>query len=344
MTTPAQPAAPSAAREAARFWERGRLLYNAILTVIVLLWLILTWPHFRPSLTLGSFEAFLVLALLANLCYSAAYLAEFFIRFLAPGAARRRARIALFVLGTLFAIILENYWIADEIYPYANNPPPNFFAGAITMPTAFASNMNFPAPLAVLGFLAAIGGSFLAIASALIFWFARKPKFARITAIVAGAAAVVYLTLLFSFSFASRETALAHGQEKYFCEIDCHLAYSVLDAHPQPDGHLVVTLRTRFDETTTSPNRPKDAPLTPSPREARLIDRTGHEYVPVATAGTPLLTPLQPADSYTTQLEFNLPKDASGMRLLINTIPQWPDRIVIGDENSLLHKKTYFAL
>ncbi|HEY6371083.1 MAG TPA: hypothetical protein VIX37_10925 [Candidatus Sulfotelmatobacter sp.] len=207
-----------------------------------------------------------------------------------------------------------------------------------------ASNMNFPAPLAVLGFLAAIGGLFLAVASALIFWFARKPKFARITAIVAGAATVVYLTLLFSFSAASHETALAHGQEKYFCEIDCHLAYSVVDAHGQPDGRLVITLRTRFDETTTSPNRPKGAPLTPSPREARLMDNAGREYAPVSTAGTPLLTPLKPAESYTTQLEFNLPKDATGLRLLINTIPQWPDKIVIGDENSWLHKKTYFAL
>jgi hypothetical protein len=343
-TEPNQPAQLSAPREAARFWERGRILYNAILTVIVLLWLILTWPHFRPSLTLGSFEAFFVLGLLANLSYTAAYLAEFFIQLLAPGVARRRARIALLVLGAVFAIVLENYWISDEIYPYANNPPPSLLAGAITMPTAIASNMNFPAPLAVLGFLAAISGLFLAVAAALIFWFARKPKFARITAIVAGAAAIIYLALLLSFSAASHETALAHGQEKYFCEIDCHLAYSVLDAHTQPDGHLVVTLRTRFDETTTSPNRPKDAPLTPSPREARLIDSAGHEYAPVATAGIPLLTPLKPADSYTTQLEFNLPKDATGLRLLINTIPQWPDKIVIGDENSWLHKKTYFVI
>jgi hypothetical protein len=344
MSDSAQPAVVSAPREAARFWERGRILYNAILTVVVLLWLALTWPHFRPSLTLGSLEAFLVLGLLASLCYSAAYLAEFFIQLLASGPSRRRTRIALFVLGTLFALVLENYWIADEIYPYANNPPPNLFAGATTMPTAIASNMNFPAPLAVLGFLAAIGGLFLAVASVLIFWFARKPKFARITALVAGAAALIYLALLLSFSAASRETALAHGQEKYFCEIDCHLAYSVLDARAQPDGHLVVTVRTRFDETTTSPNRPKDAPLTPSAREARLIDSAGREYAPVSTAGTPLLTPLKPADTYTTQLEFNVPKDATGLRLLINTIPQWPDKIVIGDENSWLHKKTYFAL
>lgn len=342
--TTTNPAQPSSFRAALHFWERGRLLYNAILILIVLLWFTLTWPHFRPSLTLGSLEAFLVLGLGANLCYSAAYLAEFFIQLLAPGVARRRARIALFVLGTLFALVLENYWIADEIYPYADHPPAALFAGASTMPTHIASNMNFPAPLAVLGFLAAIVGLFFAVAAALIFWFARKPKFARITAIVAGAAALIYLALLLSFSAASRETALAHGQEKYFCEIDCHLAYSVLDARTQPDGHLVITVRTRFDETTTSPNRPKDAPLTPSAREARLTDSAGREYAPVSTAGTPLLTPLKPADSYTTQLEFDLPKDATGLRLLIETKPQWPDNLVIGDENSLLHKKTYFAL
>jgi hypothetical protein len=207
-----------------------------------------------------------------------------------------------------------------------------------------ATNMNFPAPLAVLGFLAVAGGLFLAIASILVFWFARKPKFARVATIAIGALVVVYFALLIGFSAGSHETVLGHGQEKYFCEIDCHLAYSVLEAKTQPDGHLVITLRTRFDETTTSPNRPKEAPLTPSPREVCLVDNTGHEYTPLATTGTPLLTPLKPADFYTTQLEFNVPKQSSGLRLLINTAPQWPDKLVIGDENSWLHKKTYFAL
>jgi hypothetical protein len=332
---------PSPTLSAARFWERGRILYNAILTLIVLLWIVLTWPHFRPSLTLGAFEAMIVLALLANLCYSVAYVAEFFMQALLPIVHWRRFRQILWTLGMLFAIVLENYWIADEIDSAANQPPPAFIGG----PTMhFASNMNFPAPLAVLGFLAACGGLFLALASALIFWFARKPRFARVAAFALAALAVVYFALLFGFSAASRETALAQGQEKYFCEIDCHLAYSVLDAQPQPGGHLVITLRTRFDETTTSPTRPKDVPLTPSPREVRLIDSTGRQYAPVATAGTPLLTPLKPADSYTTQLEFSLPQNATNLRLLINTTPQWPDKLVIGDENSLLHKKTYFAL
>ena len=331
--------------DAARFWEPRRLVYNAILTAIVLLWLVLTWPHFRPSLTLGSLEAMVVLGLAANLCYSAAYLADIFMQLLVSSPHWRRFRQALFVLGTLFAILVENYWIADEIYPYANQPPPSLFAGVIVMPSAtFASNMNFPAPLAVVGFLAAAAGLVLGLGAALIFWFARKPKVARLTAALIGAAAVLYLALLIGFSAASRATTLARGQEKYFCEIDCHLAYSITDVKAQPDGRYVITLRTRFDERTTSPNRPKDAPLTPSPREVRLLDGAGREYAPLATEGTPLLTPLKPADSYTTQLEFNIPKDATDLRLLLNTTPGWPDHLVIGDENSWLHKKTYFAL
>jgi len=333
-----------ALRDAALFWEPRRLVYNAILATIVLLWIVLTWPHFRPSLTFGSLEAMIVLGLLANLCYSAAYLVDVFMQGLISSTYWRRFRWTLFVIGTLFAILLENYWISDEIYPYATQPPPDLFAGVINMPSATFTNMNFPAPLAVVGFLIAAGGLVLGIAAALIFWFARKPKLARITTAIIGAGAILYLALLIGFSTASRATTLARGQEKYFCEIDCHLAYSIVDAKTHPDGRYVITLRTRFDETTTSPSRPKDVPLTPSPREVRLLDGAGHEYIPVATEGTPLLTPLKPADSYTTQLEFTIPKDATGLRLLINTTPVWPDHLVIGDENSWLHQKTYFAL
>jgi len=332
-------------RAAALFWEPRRLVYNGVLATIVLLWLVLTWPHFRPSLTLGSLEAMVVLGLAANLCYSVAYVVDVFMQSLIRNVHLRRFRWTLFVLGTLLAILIENYWIADEIYPYANQPPPDLFAGVIVMPSAtFASNMNFPAPLAVLGFLAAAVGLVLGLVAALIFWFARKPKAARVTASIVGVGLALYIALLIGFSAASRATTLARGQEKYFCEIDCHLAYSVVDAKAQPDGHYVITLRTRFDETTTSPNRPKDAPLTPSPREVRLIDSAGREYVPTATEGTPLLTPLKPADSYTTQLDFAISKDATGLHLLINTTPGWPDHLVIGDENSWLHKKTYLSL
>jgi hypothetical protein len=213
-----------------------------------------------------------------------------------------------------------------------------------------SSNMNFPAPLAVMAFLAAAAGVILALFSAAIAWFARKPRVARACLLVLAAGAILYLGLLLVFSLASRPHILARTQEKYFCEIDCHLAYSLLDVKTEPAAgatHYVVTIRTRFDETTTSPTRPKDATLTPSPRTVLLIDdSSGQQYQPVAIEGTPLQTPLKPSDSYTTQLAFEVPPRAGtkSLRLLIITTPGWPGRVVIGDENSVLHHKTYFAL
>lgn len=335
-------------RDAARFWEPQRLWYNVVLVAIVVLWVVFTWPHFRPAMTLAALGKMIVLAILANLCYCAGYAVEGFIQPLVSQVYWRRLRWTVWIAGMLFAILLSNYWIADEIYPdvrqqdaasavlstnVANTPP--------------ASNMNFPAPLAVLGFLGAAVGLFFALAAVLIFWLARKRRFARQAAMVIGVGGVIYFGLLLGFSAASHVNLLARGQEKYFCELDCHLAYSVVDVKTTSDGSskdLVVELRTRFDEKTISPHRPKNAPLTPSPREVRLIDSEGRDYIPAATSGRPLMTPLTPAESYTTKLEFRVPKDASGLRLLLNTTPGWPDHLVIGDENSLGHKKTYFAL
>lgn len=331
-------------RDAIRFWEPRRIWYNAFLFVIVLLWLIFTWPHFRPALNLVALGKMIVLALMANLCYCAAYLAEFFIQPLLPITFWKRFRVGLWIFGMLLAMLVENYWIADEIYP-------DFQDSAILMipqaPSIAGSNMNFPAPLAVVGFLGAAGGLLLAVGAVLVFWFARKPKFARIAGAAIGGGAVVYFGLLLGFSVGSHEVALARGQEKYFCEIDCHLAYSIVDVKTRTGDGLqdyVVTLRTRFDEKSISPHRPKDAPLTPSPRELRLVDATGHEYQPVSQTGASLATPLIPSQAYTTELEFRVPKEARDLRLLLNTTPAWPDHLVIGDENSWMHKKTYFAL
>ena len=332
-------------RAASRFWEPRRLWYTAILFAIVLLWVVLTWPHFRAALNLADLGRMTVLALLANVCYCAAYMAEFSIQGALPEKFWRRARYAIWVSGMLLAIVITNYWMADEIYPDFSGA--SAISAVITRPGGQGSNMNFPPPMAVIGFLAACGGLFVAAAAVLIFWFARKPKFARVAGTAVGIGGVLYFGLLLGFSASSHDRALALGQEKYFCEIDCHLAYAVVDVKTQLRGEskdYIVTLRTRFEETTISPHRPKDAPLAPSPREVRVLDSSGRAYEQASTAGASLMTPLRPGDSYKTEMVFHIRKGASGLRLLIQTIPAWPDNVLIGDENSWLHKKTYFAL
>ena len=114
---PSDPLGESLA-DAVRFWEPRRLVYNLVLTAVALEWLVATWPHFRGALTLSLLMPLVALAFLANLCYCAAYFVDIPLQRSALGAVWRRRRWGLWLLGTLLAIVFENYWISDEIYPF----------------------------------------------------------------------------------------------------------------------------------------------------------------------------------------------------------------------------------
>jgi hypothetical protein len=103
---------------ARRFWEPQRAIYNLVLTVIMAFWVLFTWPHFRPAINLNALLLLIVLAALANICYSAAYFVELTIRGSANSVNLNRQRWLLWSMGMIFAVVLENYWIVDEIYPF----------------------------------------------------------------------------------------------------------------------------------------------------------------------------------------------------------------------------------
>lgn len=190
---------------------------------------------------------------------------------------------------------------------------------------------------------------------------ARK-VLAAVAILVAG-----YALVLFGASVLSHEWTLAPGEEKYFCEIDCHLAYSVADTamtktlgsgaeQATAQGMFyIVNVRTRFDEKTISPHR-GDAPLEPSPRLVTLVDDEGQRYGVSAAAeaalaathgaGTSLTQSLRPGESYTTRLVFDLPPGTRNPRLLIESPaePGWLGRVLIGDEVSFFHKKVFLRL
>jgi hypothetical protein len=102
--------------QAVRFWEPLRIAYNLLLVGVVVLWVVLTWPHFREALRFSSLLPLSFLALVANVFYCAAYLVELPFQQSARNFLRRE-RWILWTAGTLFAILLANYWIADEIFP-----------------------------------------------------------------------------------------------------------------------------------------------------------------------------------------------------------------------------------
>jgi hypothetical protein len=56
-----------------------------------------------------------------------------------------------------------------------------------------------------------------------------------------------------------------------------------------------------------------------------------------------LRQPLRPGQSFAKDLVFDVPKDAPGLRLLI-TEDDPETLLIIGHENSLLHRKIYLSL
>lgn len=226
------------------------------------------------------------------------------------------------------------------------------------------TNVNLEAALGVSAFLgscALLLVIFLVGAHAL---FRRKASRLKTMLAAACGLMLVYLGMMLAFSVMSRERLLARGEEKYFCETDCHLAYSVVDVLRtktvgEPENQsaasgvfYVVTVRTRFDEQTISSSR-GDAPLTPNSRVLTVKDAQGRSYAPSSggmralelsrRGGTNSSSPLRPGQSYTTTFVFDLPEQIESPALLINE-GELIKRFVIGHENSPLHKKVLFSL
>lgn len=107
--------------EAARFWEPRRIVYNLVLGAVVIFWVVKTWPHFQPAFTLTSLLQLSALAVLANVCYCAAYVVDIPAQYSELGPNWRHGRRVLWVPGMVLAFVFTNYWIADEIYPYVSN-------------------------------------------------------------------------------------------------------------------------------------------------------------------------------------------------------------------------------
>jgi hypothetical protein len=218
-----------------------------------------------------------------------------------------------------------------------------------------AATDAFVPALAPLVLLALLGTALLLVCAAIGAGVAAAVRRFLLAKAIGGAGlafAVVYATLLVAAALFSRERTLAPGEKKYFCEMDCHIAYDVTaTAAPDPLTR-VVTVRTWFDPSTIASFR-GNGPLSPNPRTVWLVDEAGRRHAPSEAAtrawekthgpSTPLDRELKPGESYRTTFVFTLPPDARAPRLFLGDSPG-PENLVIGHENSPLHGKIYFAL
>src|SRR5712692_5140035 len=147
------------------------------------------------------------------------------------------------------------------------------------------------APVVALLFL----GTVLLIGASLLVLFygavRRSSFFAKLGAGTALTIAAGYFIFLSGVSFASGEAVLPPSGWKYFCEIDCHLAYSLIGAQttaalgPEMQqvsarGEFVaIRVKSWFDERTISAHR-GNGPLTPKHRKVILADVAGRSFTP----------------------------------------------------------------
>jgi hypothetical protein len=103
--------------DAIGYWERWRVGYNLALAAMVLGWVVRAWPRLRGLFGIEHLLPLFVLAVLANVCYCAAYVVDVPVQFSAFRGGWRRRRWLLWLLGTLFAMALAWFWISDEILP-----------------------------------------------------------------------------------------------------------------------------------------------------------------------------------------------------------------------------------
>lgn len=209
------------------------------------------------------------------------------------------------------------------------------------------ANLNLPAPISAMAFLGTLGLLMLCVALAIGFALYRRRKEVKTVLAAGGILTVIYAAMLMLFSAASLRVVVPRGQEKYFCEFDCHLAYSVVESRFEPTqdgaGRFIVELQTRFDPTTVSPNRGNGS-LRPGDRVPVLVDDSGHEYRAYVAKGPVLTTPLRPGESYRTTLVFDLPAAPQHPLLWLHSPASAPEDLMIGNEVSPGHRKVYLQL
>ncbi len=215
---------------------------------------------------------------------------------------------------------------------------------------------GLPSPLVALAFLGTVFFVATALLAALATLALGKRRLAGRLSLASLGGGALYLGVLVAVSLASRDQVLRKGDWKYFCEMDCHLAYSIQEVSTRPLENATryfVSIQTWFDPNTIAPSR-GNGRLTPNPREVFVLDGSGKRYGTSPSGmtaleqergspSTPLSRELRPGESSTTTLVFDLPEQVRRPRLFLEDAPG-VETLLIDHENSLFHRKISFAL
>ena len=107
------------ATDALRYWEPRRIAYNLFLAAVVLYYFAAGWPASMRVLSFDGVLWLFILAVLANVAYCAAYLADLFLQFSHYRPQRGRWRVLIAVVGFTFAAVLTRFFALAMFFPAA---------------------------------------------------------------------------------------------------------------------------------------------------------------------------------------------------------------------------------
>jgi drug/metabolite transporter (DMT)-like permease len=96
--------------EAIRYWELRRLIYNAILFLILAVYFTMNYPASKNALSVDEVLMFFLLAVLANVAYCAAYLPDVFAQASGFREQWQKYRWLVFIIGATFAGVITRFF------------------------------------------------------------------------------------------------------------------------------------------------------------------------------------------------------------------------------------------
>jgi hypothetical protein len=98
------------ATDAIRYWEPRRILYNLVLSAIVFIYFSLGLPLTKHLVNVNFILLLFLLAVLANVCYCAAYAVDIFAQISGFRELWQKYRWVLLLIGTAFAGAITRFW------------------------------------------------------------------------------------------------------------------------------------------------------------------------------------------------------------------------------------------
>ena len=147
---------------------------------------------------------------------------------------------------------------------------------------------------------------------------------------------VVYIAVLLGTSVTQPQKAVALGQDQCFDDM-CFAVTAVqeLPGYLVQDGSRLIRVSVRIS------NHGKKKTQSEALIQAYLVDKQGRQWAEsTAVSGVRLTARVAAGDSVMSQPVFKVAKDAAGLGLVLTHGQRQLGVLVIGDSDSLLHKRT----